>query len=128
VAKRGEPLISLIPDLLHIIWLLRLHFAIYHSHMPDEILEFVPRRRFDQRIVVFLLALYALLFIAFVWPTPYRYDHDGGHLVRLNRATQQITVLRAGRWVSARPATSEEIRQLESRYGLDIKARPPTHR
>ncbi len=57
-------------------------------------------------IVVFVL------FIFFVWPTPYDYHSekdvkglkDGNELLRINRLTQNVAVLRHGEWISIREA------------------------
>jgi hypothetical protein len=36
-----------------------------------------------------------IAFGVFVWPTPFRYEHwHGGNLVRINRFTQSVDVLR----------------------------------
>jgi len=54
------------------------------------------------------LALAALLCAAFVWPTPYRYDHftaGGTSLpVRIHRITGRAEILRLNGWEPLEPA------------------------
>jgi len=37
------------------------------------------------------------LFVVFVWPTPYHYEHAGTMLVRINRFTGDCTIIVYGR-------------------------------
>ncbi len=51
--------------------------------------------------------LFALLVAAFaywVWPTPWRYDHTSGNLVRIHRATDETAILFIWGWEQLRKA------------------------
>jgi hypothetical protein len=39
------------------------------------------------RVQFWSIVAAAVLFVAFVWPTPYRYEHAGSTLIRVNRFT-----------------------------------------
>lgn len=57
---------------------------------------------------LFLIGLTgAVLFILFVWPTMYRYDHQGRneHLVRTNRVTGTSEFLTVHGWERPEPST-----------------------
>jgi len=40
-----------------------------------------------------LIGLAVAVFIVFVWPTPYRYGHSKGYLLRINRFTGDADVV-----------------------------------
>jgi hypothetical protein len=46
-----------------------------------------------RRWVQVALAVLAVLFVVFVWPTPYRYESTGTTLVRINRFTGDALVI-----------------------------------
>ena len=54
-----------------------------------------------RRPVALGLAVLALAFAAFAWPTLFRYDHDGDKLIRINRVTGKAwQYLPPGLWMA----------------------------
>lgn len=89
--------------------------------MDEELIEYAPvaHASVARRIVLVFGALIALVFAYTVWPTPYAYEHDADHLVRIHRLTHDVEVYSLGGWHSAAPADSAAIRALRAKYGLE---------
>lgn len=51
-------------------------------------------------LAIFLIVFY---FVAFVWPTPYRYDHIGAIPIRTDRVTSRIQFCSLQGWVDQLP-------------------------
>lgn len=68
----------------------------------------------DRRHWLLLAMIVALLLIAFV--SPYRYEHMGDALVRINRFSGQADALGPRGWKPLRPSTAADVKE---KYGLE---------
>ena len=72
--------------------------------------------------LLFLIAL-VFLFLLYVWPTFWRYDHHDGHLVRFDRLDGSLVeVLTPRGWV--RFDDTRTPNQILKQYGIDTTAAP----
>lgn len=65
---------------------------------------------------LYLALLCGLGFLHFIWPTPYIYrsqETGWGKFARINRITQNVCVLRGGKWVSVRSLARDAERRRE---------------
>lgn len=67
-------------------------------------------------LTVVWLTIIALVLV-FGWPTPYRFEQHNGALVRINRLTGDVDLLRGHRF--GKPTAAEDVNDIMRRYGLE---------
>jgi hypothetical protein len=51
-----------------------------------------------KNILITVALVVVFLFLAFVWPTKWKYDHVGKSPIRTNRVTGEVQKMSAGEW------------------------------
>ncbi len=77
--------------------------------VTEEIPEFVEKPREISTARIWMLAigfLVFLFFVATVWPTGDRFEHTDGHLVRIDRWSNEAYALTDSGWVPLRSRSS----------------------